>query len=149
MSANTAADGGIRRLGRFPFAVSFFLQAHIVLSAALLFPTGAIARPHFSDMLDPIVHDPGCKLNDQPDFSLFTCGGGLTLWYFTKPNHPAHPGIIKRVVVRGAAGWSVHEEATSFAPDDRQAPFLAWLEQIKRLDAQMEASINRSNGNVR
>ena len=122
------------------------MLARTVLCAALLLPTGAVGHPSYNDLLMPVMRDPTCKLNDQPTFSLFMCRGGLTLWYFTKPNHPAHPGVIKRMIENGAAGWTVREEGTSFAPNDQQAAFRAWLAQIKELDAQMKATIAREHG---
>ena len=121
----------------------------VAFCAALLSSTSAVANLSFNDTLRSVTHDPDCRLNDQPTFYLFTCSGGLTLWYFTKPDHPAYPGFIKRVVSSGPAGWSVHEEGKSFAPDDRQAPFLAWMAQIKELDAQMKNAIARSHGAIR
>ena len=117
----------------------------IVLCALLLLPACAAAHPSFNDLLQPVLHDPTCKLNDQPTFRLFACANGTTLWYFTKPTHPAYPGVIKRVLSCGPAGCAVREEGTSFAPDDRQAPFKTWMAQIRELDAEMKAAIAREH----
>ena len=85
----------------------------------------------------------------QPTFRLFECGDGLTLWYVTKPGHPPYPAIIKRTMSNGPAGWSAHEDGWSFASNDQQAQFLAWMAQIKELDEQMKAALARATNRVK
>jgi len=65
----------------------------------------------------------------------------LTLWYFTKPNHPAHPGVIKRIIVQENGVWNGYEYGYSFAPNEAQPAFKNWLAQIADLDRQMREAI--------
>ena len=81
--------------------------------------------------------DGSCVLSDHGDFYLVDCRADLTLWYFTKPNHPAHPGVIRRQLVQEVGGgWNDHVQGYSFGTDDDQPVFQAWLAQIQDLDRQ-------------
>jgi len=64
-----------------------------------------------------------------------------SLWYFTKPGHPAHPGVIQRAVVQIADGVGIHEEGWSFASDAAQPAFKTFLAQIRALDQQMKEAM--------
>ena len=76
-------------------------------------------------------------------FILVTCKDKLTLWYFTKPNHPAHPGVIKRIIEEKDGGFVAHEEGSSFGPDSAQRAFKAWLAQSADLDRKMKEDLAR------
>jgi hypothetical protein len=54
--------------------------------------------PTFQRLWQSASQNPDCKPAEYPDFFPVTCEKQLTLWYFTKPNHPAHPAVIKRVI---------------------------------------------------
>jgi hypothetical protein len=85
-----------------------------------------------------------CVQSDHGDFTLVWCESSLTYWYFTKPNHPAHPGVIRRILAQEPDGsWVAHEEGSSFGPDSTQPAFKAWLAQIADLDRQMREQIER------
>jgi len=111
----------------------------LVLAAmgSLCFAAPSIAQEHptYESLWNDVTHDPNCKLEEYSDLFLFTCRSSLTFWYFTKPSHPAHPGVIKRSLVQKADGsFSVQEDGTSFGPDSAQPAFQAWLAQIVELD---------------
>ena len=59
------------------------------------------------------------------------------------PNHPAFPGVIKRMLIQKDGAWSVQEEGHSYASDAAQPAFLVWLEQFKELDRRMKDDIAR------
>ncbi|HEY3146794.1 MAG TPA: hypothetical protein VGJ75_10605 [Dongiaceae bacterium] len=101
-------------------------------------------HPPYQSLWDEASHDPGCSSSEYVDLVLVKCDRGLTLWYFTKPNHPAHPGVIKRTLTQKADGaWIAQEQGSSFAADDAQPAFNAWLAQIQDLDRQMMESIQK------
>jgi len=79
---------------------------------------------------------------------VLSCKRAQTFWYFTKPSHPAHPGIIKRYLVEKDGAWYVKEEGHSFASDAAQPAFKAWLAQIVALDRQAQESIKKQHDQV-
>jgi hypothetical protein len=103
--------------------------------------------PAFESLLAQVSADPNCKPTDFNDFIVMTCDSGLTIWYFTKPNNPAYPGIIKRMAQQQPDGaWVSHEEGHSFAPDSAQPAFKAWFAQIEDLDRQAREELKRATG---
>lgn len=111
-------------------------------------PVSAAEPSSFQAMWDAVTHDPDCKPSQFPDFVVLSCKRAQTFWYFTKPNHPAHPGIIKRYLVEKNGAWYVKEEGHSFASDTAQPAFKAWLAQIADLDRQAQESIKKQHGQV-
>jgi hypothetical protein len=67
------------------------------------------------------------------------------IWYLTKPNHPAHPGIIKRYLYQQDGAWYTKEEGRSFASDAAQPAFKAWLAQIADMDRQAREWIKKQH----
>jgi len=100
---------------------------------------GAEEQPTYEGLRTLAEQDPSCIPNDHLDFVLVDCiKSQFTLWYFTKPNHPAHPGVIKRQAVQSDdGGWTMKLDGFSFASDSGQPAFKEWLEQIAALDRQM------------
>jgi hypothetical protein len=124
------------------------LRFLFVLSAALMsMPAAAGGQPTYESLWREATTDPGCTPTDYPDLVLVTCKARLMLWYFTKPNHPAHPGVIQRIITQQADGtWVAQEHGSSFGPESAQPAFKAWLAQIADLDRQMRESIKRQDG---
>jgi hypothetical protein len=103
----------------------------------LAWPTLADAQSTYQSFWAQATADPGCKSTDHVDFTSVSCDRDKTFWYFTKPNHPAHPAVIKRVITRESDGsWTTHEDGHWFAGSTGPA-FNAWFAQIKDLDRQM------------
>jgi hypothetical protein len=104
--------------------------------------TGADFQPTYQATWDVIAQRADCKNVEYPDLFLFTCNEGLVLWYFTKPDNSAHPGVIKRYFVKDAdGGTSIQEDARSFGSDDAQPTFKAWLASIAALDQKVRDAI--------
>jgi hypothetical protein len=82
-----------------------------------------------------------CAPREFPDFIMGVCSDRLTFWCFSKPNHPAHPGVIERWPTQVGDSWVMHEEGWSFAPDSKQQLFKDWLAQFQDLDRQMKEYI--------
>jgi hypothetical protein len=114
---------------------------------ASIVPVIAQDHPTYQSLWAEATSDQDCKASDYPDFTLVTCNKKMTLWYFTKPNHPAHPGVIKRSIEQGADGSGVaHEDGYSFGPDSVQPAFKMWLAQIADLDRQAREKIENERG---
>jgi hypothetical protein len=120
-------------------------QGHAFALAAVFCAASAWGQTHPS--YESLWHSATQKTNCVPasysDFTLVTCKDDLILWYFTKPNHPAHPGVIKRIFEEKKEGWVAREEGHSFAPDSAQPAFKAWLAQIADLDRRMKEDVER------
>lgn len=99
--------------------------------------------PSFAALWAKATQKDGCVPQNHHDFIIGVCPDKLTFWYFTKPNHPAHPGVIRREFTQGADGWYAHEDGWSFAPDSRQQAFKDWLAQFQELDRQLKDYIAR------
>ena len=108
-------------------------------------PVSAGELTSFQELWDAVAHDPDCKPSQFPDFVLFTCERQYTFWYLTKPNHPAHPGIIKRYLYQQEGAWYAKEEGRSFASDTAQPAFKAWLAQIADMDRQAREWIKKQH----
>jgi hypothetical protein len=112
--------------------------------ATILFGLGlstvALAEDHptYESLWNSVSSSPDCKSQDDVDLTIFTCEKAMSLWYFTKLGHPAHPGVVKRSVVEDAKNVSIDEQGWSFAPDAAQPAFKTFLAQIRALDAQMK-----------
>jgi hypothetical protein len=109
--------------------------APLLLCAPLLMSAATAEDPSsYQSLWNEVASDPDCTPSQYPDTTLFTCETKMTLWYFTKANHPANPGVIERKLHQDKDGISVHEDGWSFAPDSGQPAFQAWMSQIKALD---------------
>lgn len=106
-------------------------------------PVTADEAISYQGLWDAVARDPDCKTAQFPDFVLATCEQQRALWYFTKSNHPAHPGVIKRFIVQENDGVYVHEQGYSFASDAAQPAFKAWLAQIQALDRQAAEDLEK------
>jgi hypothetical protein len=96
--------------------------AIVVLAAASVAPAGTMS---FQDYLNE-MHKPGRTVKEFPNFTMIVTDDGLKYYYFTKPNHPAHPGVIIRTI----DSQSLDTEGHSFAPDAAQPAFKAWMCQF-------------------
>jgi hypothetical protein len=119
-----------------------FLFWFLLFTAA---PVSAGELTSFQELWDAVAHDPDCKPSQFPDFVLFTCERQYTFWYLTKPNHPAHPGIIKRYLYQQDGAWYTKGEGRSFASDAAQPAFKAWLAQIADMDRQAREWIKKQH----
>jgi hypothetical protein len=104
----------------------------------------AFAQDHSTyDAFRRDVEEKNCPKTELPDFTMFQCEKEMTFYYFTKPNHPAHPGVVERVLTQKDGAFYVTENGRSFAPDAAQPAFKAWLEQFQQLDARMRAEMSK------
>jgi hypothetical protein len=127
------------------FVMSFVVAVVVGLSAT---QSQAQDKPTYQSLWAEVTQKSDCKPAEYPDFTLVTCAKELTLWYFTKPNHPAHPGVIKRTIVQGSGGLDVREQGYSFASDAAQPAFKNWLAQIADLDRKMKEDMAKRHGST-
>ena len=118
------------------------------VALAILFllvrPAASETHPTFQSLWDAIAHAPDCSKRDDVDLIIVACDKSQSVWYFTKPGHPAHPGVVERQVTRDAKGGvSVSENGWSFAPDAAQPAFKTFIAQIRALDQQMMMSLHQ------
>jgi len=92
------------------------------------------------------VEGKGCAKAELADATMFQCDKETTFYYFTKPNNPAHPGVVERVLKEEGGGFYISENGRSFAPDAAQPAFKAWLDQFRQLDDQIRQDIARQQG---
>jgi hypothetical protein len=119
--------------------------ASIVVGIVLwMTPVHSEGRPTYDGLRAEVAKTPDCAPREYPELTIVACKSG-TLWYFTKPNHPAHPGVIKRFVVEENGQIFMKEEGHSFGPDSAQPTFKAWLAQIQALDRKMIEDIKQRN----
>jgi hypothetical protein len=120
--------------------------AGTLITAALLpaLPAAASpARPTYDSLWRALATTPNCPPSVTLDLILVQCKGELTIWYFTRPNHAAHPGVIKREITTKNGDWFASEQGWSFGPDSAQPAFQKLLAQIADLDRQMKEAIAR------
>jgi hypothetical protein len=114
--------------------------------ASISAAASAEGRPSYQSLWATATQKPGCTPADYPDLVVVTCREELTLWYFTKPGHPAHPGVIKRTIVLENGVWNAYEHGYSFASDEAQPAFKRWLAEIVDLDRQMREALEKQHG---
>ena len=121
------------------------LKPHVLIAIALVLIGSARAedRPTYQSLWSEATAKPNNTIKEYPDLTLVFADNDLTLYYFTKPNHPAHPGVIERIVTQVGGAIYVREKGWSFAPDSAQPAFIHWLDQIKELDRQMKTDLQR------
>lgn len=68
-------------------------------------------------------HAPGAVTKEYPHATAIIDEKNLTVYIFTKPGNPSHPGVI----VRTLDAHSFHTTGYSDGPDSAQDAFKAWM----------------------
>lgn len=103
----------------------------LILPALLRLSLGSsaiAAEMSFDDYWNAATHSPGAVTKDYPHATVITDKKNLTVYIFTKPNSPAHPGVIVRRLVNEKDGAYMETEGHSFGPDSAQPAFQAWMD---------------------
>jgi hypothetical protein len=105
--------------------VKYLCSLGLALTLALLIasPAGASDPPSYAGLWAEAITNERCAPREFTDFFMGVCPDRLTFSYFTKPNHPAHPGVIRRWPTQVGDSWVMQEEGWSFAPDSKQQLF--------------------------
>jgi hypothetical protein len=139
-----------RRPGGIPFLIVVicavaFLSAPVERARAASQP--AYDHPKFASLWRDATRPAGVSVTEYPDFTMVKSKDGLTLYYFTKRNHFAHPGIVKRTMTQNrGGGWNVSIDGTSFAANRNDPRFLKWLQQFKELNRKLQKAIEDDYG---
>jgi hypothetical protein len=120
--------------------------AMTLLTCLVISPLRAEQRPSYESLWAEATGQANAEIIDYPDFTMVKSGDGLTYYYFTKPSHFAHPGVVKRFVSQQNGTWVVTEKGWSFGADDAQPAFQKWLEQFKELDRLMKEDLQHERG---
>jgi hypothetical protein len=76
------------------------------------------------------VEKQGCKKGEQSDFIFFLCEREPAQYYFTKPNTPAYPGVLKRYFKIENGMTYLATDAYSWGDDAAQPAFEAWMHRL-------------------
>jgi hypothetical protein len=128
------------------------LRLAAAVAPALLFAQPALSEEDHStyqSLWDGVAKDPDCKQQDDVDLTIVNCDTSHTQWYFTKPGHPAHPGVVRREVVGNNGEVGIHMSGWSFASDDDQPAFKTFLAQLEALNAEVKEYMAEQNGQPR
>jgi hypothetical protein len=114
------------------------------LLTGLALPGSALAQDKatYESLLDQ-TRASGCAPREFSDLLLMTCTHDKSLWYFTKPSHAAHPGVIRRGVEQEGDEIFIRTRGWSFASAESQAPFQQWLAQMKALDEEVRQHLRK------
>jgi hypothetical protein len=100
----------------------------------------------FQSTLTAVSARPDCTKAEYPDLLIITCDKDMALWYFTKPNNAAYPGIVKRSIIQDPDGAvSAREDGRSYGDDEAQPAFKAWMASIVALDQKVKEELAREH----
>ena len=102
--------------------------ALIGVAALAICSSASAARMTFDDYWNEATHAPGVSIKEYPKVIVVYDEKNLTVYFFTKPNNPAHPGVIVRKLVTDNTGTYMDTEGHSDGPDSAQPAFKAWME---------------------
>ena len=120
----------------------------MLLPVFMVSPGKAQQHPSYESLWAEATKQPDAKIAEFPDFTMVVSADGLTYYYFTKPSHFAHPGVIKRYVVEENGQVFVREHGWSFGDDSSQPAFQRWLDQFKELDRKMAEQMRQQKGSA-
>jgi hypothetical protein len=90
---------------------------------------------------------PGAIVTEYPDFTIVEDRANLTVLYFTKPGHYAHPASVARMVVEENGAVLVRYAVWPYeTPQSAPASFQRWMAEFAELDRQMREAIARELG---
>jgi hypothetical protein len=122
------------------------LRAWPLVAVAVLIAGSAFSQEgSYADLWKAATAAGGHAVTDFPDFIMVRSPDGLTLNYFTKEGHFAHPGVITRTISERDDAWYSTVNGRSFGSDAAQPAFKRWLQQFVELDRQMKEVPEREN----
>jgi len=102
----------------------------LVLAMAVVLSVGSsavAAGTTFDHYWNEATHRPGIVVKEYPETTVVTDADDFAVYFFTKPNNPAHPGVIIRKLVNEKDGAYFETEGHSDGPDSAQPAFKAWM----------------------
>lgn len=119
------------------------LRTAIVASvAAILIATAAIAQP--KDTFESLWNDATSGQYVLTEFDDYTrVQSGAAFYYFTKPGHEAHPGVVRRALAKNNQQYFIDTQGWSFAEEAGQPGFKKWLAEFDLLNRQMMEALQQ------
>ena len=74
-------------------------------------------------------------LTEYPDYTMVDRGD--VFWYFTKPGHDAHPGVVRRAIRPNNGRFFIDTQGWSFAAEAGQPGFKRWLAEFDMLNRRL------------
>jgi hypothetical protein len=102
----------------------------LVIAAVLAFaaaPPAVAERMTFDDYWKEAHQKPGVVIKEYPKATVVTDEENQTVYLFTKPGNPAHPGVMVRKLINDTHGAYFDTEGHSDGPDSAQPAFKAWM----------------------
>lgn len=104
------------------------------------FPTPRITADQWKEYLAEIVAVPGIERTQSARQLTLTDPRTMTIYAFTQPANPAHPGVIVRTLVSGPDGYSVRR--IGYYVGD-EITFEKWWHEFDALDARLRRELNQ------
>lgn len=77
---------------------------------------------------------PGAVVTEFPDFTMVVEQSGLTMHYFTKLSHYAHPSAIRREAVESNGTWFIVYATWPYEMETSPESFKRWMDEFAVLD---------------
>jgi hypothetical protein len=94
-------------------------------------------RPTFDSLWQLANSKPDHRTIDEGSDVRVEVPSEQTLYFFTKPGQPMHPGVVKRSVVTNGGHVDIQTLAWSFGPDNIQPAFKRWVDAFRAQDAEI------------
>ncbi|MGH6872668.1 MAG: hypothetical protein ACREHE_14295 [Rhizomicrobium sp.] len=93
--------------------------------AVVLAASAALGDPprSYHDLYAAILVRHDCKSFALHNATLYRCEKDQTLWYFTTPRNPAHPGVVERY-------FDTAPKEKVWAPDPAKPAFVRWRKSL-------------------
>ena len=87
----------------------------------------------------------GVLVTELPDLTMIEDRPNLSITYFTKPGHYAHPAAVVRMVVQEGGAWFVRYITWPYDMNaSPPASFVRWMAEFAALDRAMQADLLRN-----
>jgi TonB family protein len=102
--------------------------------------------PTFESLKAEASSDQDCSSTDFSDFTAYVCKRERLLWYFTKADNPANPGVIKEAAQIGSKCMSLWKDRWIFATgnsnalEKSRAALFAWMKSLSDTDLRLAAT---------
>ena len=105
---------------------------------ALAALSATLAQERPKDTFESLWNDATAAFHKTTEYDAYTMvEAGNAFYYFTKPGHYAHPGVVRRVLTERGGRFHIDTEGWSFAEKAGQPGFQKWLGEFKELNSRV------------
>ena len=112
-------------------------------------PPSGIGFPSVAATLDALRTKPGAEMMQQDGWTVVSEPAERTMWSFTPPSHPAHPGVVRRTILETDDGIAVQMsilcEATKSACDGLLKDFTDLNTQMREHFARQKKAMSEAH----